>query len=256
MAYEIGQPAHSTPAPARQWKRRPVVLGLLCGATLGASTLPPVSATTIAEASGPWKTVKESDGITVSTRARTSSTFAEVRGQVEYDAPPEAFVPLFRDAGGFSSWLAECKESSAVGTKQGLNDFHVHAVVGIPWPFEDRDTVVKVKIRKLQAPRKGFVVFLRSMGDDLVPVRKGQVRMKTLEGRWVLEATEGGKTRAEFRFFIEPSGSLSPVFVNSTASSIQYKTLRNVRERLHKITRPQGDVDVPELGLLDPAIDD
>jgi hypothetical protein len=209
----------------------------------------------LANANGAWKIEKKSEGIEVSSRPRPFSSFSEMRGQVVYDAPPEALIPLFRDANAFRSWLAECKASSAVGTKQGPNDFHLHAVIGIPWPFEDRDTVVKAKIRKLPEG-KGYVVFLKSMGDSLVPERKGLVRMKTLEGRWLLEVAEGGRTKAEFRFFIEPAGSLTPMFVNATASSIQFKTLRNVRERLPQLGRPPADIDVPELGLLDPSITD
>lgn len=207
-----------------------------------------------AASSGGWKVEKQDGGIVISSRSREGSSYNEVRGVAEFDAPPEAFIPIFRDAEGYKSWLAECKESGSVGTRQGPNDFHLYAVIGIPWPFEDRDTVVKAKLRKLAGDR-GFAVFLKSMNDELVPARKGLVRMKSLEGRWILEALPGGRTKAEFRIFLEPAGSLTPVFVNTTAASIQLKTLKNVADRLKKMGKGQPAGEVPELGPLDPSAD-
>jgi hypothetical protein len=200
-----------------------------------------------------WKKEKSEDGIEIFSRSRAGSAYNEVRGVAEYDAPPETLLPLFRDADGYRGWLAECKRSGAVGVRQGPNDFFLYAVIGIPWPFEDRDTVVKAKIRRLPEG-KGYVVFLRSMNDELAPPRNGLVRMKSLEGRWLLESLPSGKTRAEFRIFLEPAGSLTSAFVNGTAASIQLKTLKNVREKLTKLERG-GPLDVPELGPLDPAMD-
>lgn len=204
-------------------------------------------------AGGAWEKEKSEDGIEISSRSRTGSAYRELRGTTVIDAPPEAFLPLLRDAEGYRSWLAECKASNAVGTKQSPNDFHLYAVIGIPWPFEDRDTVAKVKVRRLPGS-KGVVAFLRSMNDELAPTRKGLVRMKSLEGQLLAEGIGGGKSRLELRIFLEPAGSLSPVFVNSTAASIQLKTLKNVRDRIAKLARLPGSLDAPELGITDPSL--
>lgn len=262
MAHQHNHTAHSTITARRQWRARSLFANVssccalsmcLFASVLESRALADSVPASAPQAPGPWKVEKNADGIVVSSRTRPQSAYAEVRGETVYDAPPEALISLFRDANAYSLWLAECKHSSAVGTKQGLNDFYLHAIIGIPWPFEDRDTVVKAKVRKLPKAN-GYVVFLRSMNESLVPERKGLVRMKTLQGRWLLEATEDGKTRAEFRVFFEPSGALSPAFVNSMSTRIQHKTLRNVRERLSQLERPTADLGVPELGLLDPTL--
>jgi hypothetical protein len=92
------------------------------------------------------------------------------------------------------------------------------------------------------------------MNDELAPTRKGLVRMKSLEGQLLAEGIGGGKSRLELRIFLEPAGSLSPVFVNSTAASIQLKTLKNVRDRIAKLARLPGSLDAPELGITDPSL--
>jgi|GEM_PF-4753851 len=223
------------------------------GAGLG-GTLTCLCFATTALADPGWKVEKEGDGIEISSRSRAGSAFNELRGKATFDAPPEALLPLFRDADSYSSWLAECKESEAVGTRHGPYDFSLYAVIGIPWPFEDRDTVAKAKIRRLPEG-KGYVVFLRKSDDSLKSPQNGRVRLAAFEGRWLLTPVAGGRTQAEFRIYIEPSGSLTPVFVNGTAASIQFKTFKNVRDRLAKRNAAPAVSDVPELGLLDPAVE-
>jgi hypothetical protein len=204
-----------------------------------------------------WKQTKNSDGIEVFAREKSGSNFSQVRATLQVPVEPELIVPFLQDIEGQKKWVAECKASSVVGAKASPWDFAVYNVVGIPWPFEDRDTVYKTKVRRLPA-EKGFVMFLRSVPNaPSAPTPKGVVRMKSFEAQWLLERlpSQAG-TKIDFRLHLDPGGNLTPVFVNLTASSLQYTTLKNLQALLADTSSLiRLSAEVPEVGPIDPSVE-
>ena len=198
-----------------------------------------------------WQKENSEEGIEIFTRSVPGSDFKEVKALATVNAKPEQIITLLREVDSHSAWVADCKESRSVGTKLSPNDTYEYNLIGIPWPFEDRDTVFRSKIRKLPG-NEGYVAFLINMNDELVPQRKGIVRMKSFRGQWLLQNLGSGKTSVSFSAHFDPGGSLSSVFVNKTTAALQLKTLRNLREKLEKETIPVSEVPVPELSIVDP----
>ena len=206
-------------------------------------------------AQGNWKESKNSDGIQVFSRQKVGSPFAQVKATLKVKAEPEAVLPHLLDIENQKNWVAECKESSVVGQRTSAFDFFVYNRIGIPWPFEDRDTVFRSKVRKLPE-NSGYVVFLRSVQDPKGPSPKSVVRMGSFEGQWLLERLPGkAGTLIDFRVHLEPGGNLTSVFVNSTASSLQFKTLDQLKQRLSETETTLVTAPVPEIGPIDPTIE-
>jgi hypothetical protein len=196
-----------------------------------------------------WTLESDKDGLEVYSKVRLGNDYKVTKGIVTIDTPPEALIPLLREPESYRSWLSQCKESWMVGNRPNANDFSLFAVIGVPWPFEDRDFVADVRIRR-DTNDKDLVVLINSKDAPEVFGKRGHVRVKSLEGRLNLVAMPGGKTRLEMILFLEPSGQLSPVFVNSQAVGIQQKTLKNLKDKGSKMRASGLEWDIP---LLDGA---
>jgi hypothetical protein len=54
---------------------------------------------------------------------------------------------------------------------------------------------------------------------------------------------------------LDPGGNLTSVFVNNTATRLQFKTLSNLRDRLKENKPGLLAGEVPELGPIDPSVE-
>jgi hypothetical protein len=202
-----------------------------------------------------WKLTKDTQGIQVFAREKPNSPFLQIKAVATFNAEPEDILPFLADVEGQKNWVAECKASSIVGSKSSPWDLFVYNQISIPWPFEDRDTVFRSKIRKL-SENKGFAVFLRSVGEPAGPSSQNSVRAKSFEGQWLLERLPNKSgTLVDFRIHLDPGGNLTSVFVNNTATRLQFKTLSNLRDRLKENKPGLLAGEVPELGPIDPSVE-
>jgi hypothetical protein len=198
-----------------EW-RRLAALFLFLGATSPLSSF----ATEFIQSPDPndgWKFVKETDGISFSSRARAGSSLKEFKAVGEIDASSRAVHNVLNDLESYPNFMpytAECRlikrEGDSIYSYQRLS----------PKVISDRDYTLRISKRSW--PSHGGVVFL----DQWEPAnasgpgeKPGVLRVRVNEGRWLLEPAGATRTRATYCIYTD-GGRKLPAFVANIANEI------------------------------------
>ena len=174
-----------------------------------------------------WSVVYKSNSITVFSRPVRGSSFLEVKGVTKVKAPLAGLVLLLHDAySGCHSWMDYCLEKKLL-KRAGLLAYYYN-VSKVPWPFKNRDIVVKTEV--LQNAETKEVLVLFSGIPNFVPERKEYERIQKLKGFWAFKPLAGNSVQVTYQFYAEPGGNLKAWMVNSFTEKNPYKALRKLRE--------------------------
>ena len=160
-----------------------------------------------------WKFVKETGGISFSSRVRAGSSLKEFKAVGEIDASSRAVHKVLDDLESYPKFMpytAECRlikrEGDSIYSYQRLS----------PKVVSDRDYTLR--IWKKSWPTQGGPAFL----DQWEPAnasgpgeKPGVLRVKVNEGRWLLEPAGAIKTRATYCIYTDGGGKLPALLANA-----------------------------------------
>ncbi len=174
-----------------------------------------------------WKLVKNADGIQIYTMPLEGSDVDAFRGVVVVDASLTSVLAVINDVPSQPRWMASCAEARVLRRING-NRAIVYRVTKAPWPVSDRDMVIISTVTVAPGGRTAVVTFAITE-DHKVPLRPGTVRMKEMEGKWILERLADDKTRVILQVRSNPGGSIPSSVANMASRSIPFKTLQGLR---------------------------
>ncbi len=178
-----------------------------------------------------WTLESNTNDIAVYTRPFEGSDINEFKGVATLNAGIEVLLALLQDVGAQTEWMERCLKSEIV---EKINEFEriVYNVTDVPWPFSDRDVVVKQNVK---VDKKGrLIISFSSTNSELVPVNKNRIRMKTLKGEWIFELLDRNHTKVTYSIKTNPGGSLPAFMVNYASAKIPYKTLSGMKRMVTK----------------------
>lgn len=184
-----------------------------------------------AQSKSDWHLQKTENGISVYWRKPENSDFRELKAELTIKATLENLVALISDYDNYSGWVYRCGKST---TLKKLNDttFMHYQTVEAPWPVEDRDFVVMIKVSQ---DRKTKVVNFKSTSmPNYIPVDKDHVRVTEIESSWTLVPKDDGTVLAINRILVNPGGSVPAWLVNLAAVDGPYETMLNLKEWIKK----------------------
>ena len=175
-----------------------------------------------------WKLSAQEKNVVIYSRPRPGSALKEFKAVGPIDAPTSAVCAViddFQNYPKFMPYMTECRLIKRDGD----------SIVGYqrlsPKVCADRDYTLRVW--KKSWPAADGLVFAShwSPANDLgPPEKKGVVRVKICEGKWLLEPDGPGKTRATY-FIYTDSGGFIPSFlanrISLTGITKLFAALRN-----------------------------
>jgi hypothetical protein len=164
---------------------------------------------------GDWQLVKQTNGVTISSRPHPGSKLKEFKAIGEIEAATDTVHKVIDDVEAYSSFMPytkECrvlkKEDNSIITYQRLS----------PKIVSDRDYTLRIE--KKSWPTEGGVAYLnrwKQANEDGPPEKPGVFRVTLCEGSWLLEPAEANKTHATY-FVYTDSGIAVPQFLANAIS--------------------------------------
>ena len=112
----------------------------------------------------------------------------------------------------------------------GINEILYYAETQLPWPFENRDMVIKMNF-DLNTNSNTLKVLATGMPDSL-PEKKGIVRIKKFRAVWDVKFDGDKSITINYFLSVNPGGSISPRISNMFVTKGPFESFSNLSEVL------------------------
>lgn len=172
---------------------------------------------------------RSQDSIFVYSCKVADSKVKAIRANFIIPASPSVLAGHLLDVASYTQW-----QYSVINTKilkqVADNEIIYHAEVRAPWPVSNRDLVVRLKIE--QDPETKVMRFSIVSLPDYIPPRHGVVRVPRSEGHWTVTPIKGNNLKVEYRFMVDPGGSIPTWLLNLSIAEGPHKTFSNLSKRI------------------------
>lgn len=173
-----------------------------------------------------WEVIKEEDGITVYARKSAGDEYYIIKAITHKRTNLSALVALLKDAAHYTEWMHAAEESWLVN-QHSKDEFTYYLHSNLPWPAEDRDVVVKTRIR--QRNDKVIVTKSTNIEGEIEP-REDITRMKYLDASWKFEPTGYGKVRIVYKGKFLTHDYIPDWLQEEIYHVAPYNTIKNMRK--------------------------
>ncbi len=192
---------------------------------------------------GPWKKVRESEGITGWARTNSRCSVDEVRAEGIIDAPVPVVEAILRDVPAQKKFMFLCDEARKIELPEYANtpdSFSTYFEQGLPWPLSDRYGLGRINFMIESVTGRIIVRGIAIKADYKLP-KTGMVEMPVGDVRWTLKPQGGEKTLLTYQLLADPGGNLPSSVVSMLVKNLGVTTLKNIR-KLSKLS-PYKDAE-------------
>jgi len=140
-------------------------------------------------------------------------------------------VAMVMDTDSANRWLYRTLAVDPLKLENNNMDFVIRVVSDFPWPFKDRESVVKGKVT--QDPDT-HVVRIDSRSVDNHPVREGYERMPSVEGGWLFRPLANGQVEVTMTGHADLGGAVPAVIVNLLIQEHPYNSLLGMKKLINE----------------------
>jgi len=180
-----------------------------------------------------WNLLRDEQGIRIYSRPVPGSSIDEYMGVTIIKAPVETVQKVLGDISSHVIWRYNCIESRIIRKKDD-SDMIIYTITKTPWPLSYRDVVLNVT-RRILPDKNTVIINMKALTQNLVPMSKKYVRIRKLEGKWVLERKGAGRTLITYTNMLDPAGSIPESMANRASSEMPFNTLRGLHRMVEKI---------------------
>ncbi|MGQ0827269.1 MAG: START domain-containing protein [Bacteroidota bacterium] len=188
---------------------------------------------------GDWHLKKNSKEIAVYVRKSENSSLKELRAVTQQKTSLSSIVALLNDWETYPQWVYKCGKSKTLKRISDTEVIHYQTIT-TPWPTDNRDFVVNVKITQDQ---KSKVVTQRTTCiPDYIPSVKGHIRIPELKATWILTPIKPGLVNIEYRLLVDAGGNIPAGLENLAAVDGPYHTMLNLKQWVMKEKYQKSDL--------------
>lgn len=171
-----------------------------------------------------WNLKKDANGITVYTRDYPDSPVKEFLVMTTCNASLESVVTVINDINGYPKWQKACKLVKPIENVKSTSMIS-YVEITFPWPLNNRDGIWESTT--ITHNESLYYAEIKSR-PELVPEKKGIIRMHNACGYWKVEKLKSGQTKITQQFFADPEGSIPGWVVNLFLVDGPYDTFMNL----------------------------
>lgn len=178
-----------------------------------------------------WKLEKSKEGINVYTSEVKGSSFKAVKVVCTLTGTYNKLISLLTNVSGFGNWIYNNKKSQLL-KKNSQYDFIYYSETSMPFPFDNRDVVIRMQISTDSLPK-----FLSIKGhnlDDVIPKIPGRARIPHYKSSWKVTMPTGNTISITYFLEVDPGGNLPAWLANSFADKGPFNTFSKLAELLKK----------------------
>ena len=179
-----------------------------------------------------WSLKKDKNNIKVFTRKTKNFKVDEIKVECEFEGRVSQLVAVLLDVKKHYEWVYKTTKSQFL-KKNAETDLFFYTEIQVPWPFENRDLIVHMKM--LQNSSKTITIEANNV-NDFMPDKKNIVRVKYSRANWIVTPLNNKKFKIEYRVQIDPGNGVPAWLLNLFISNGPYDTFLKLKEQ---IQRPQ-----------------
>jgi hypothetical protein len=180
---------------------------------------------------GAWKLNTEKEGIKIYTSQVPDSKVKAIKVECEVKATEAQLVALLMDVNSSAGWVYHTK--SAVLIKHvSPSELYYYSEVSLPWPASNRDFVAHLTVS--QNPATKVVTIDGPAVPDMLPAKKGIVRINNSNGKWTITPEGYDKVKVEYTIHVEPGGDIPTWMVNMFATEGPLQIFKKLKLQLEK----------------------
>jgi len=176
-----------------------------------------------------WDFIKEKDEIRIYTREEPDSRLKSFKVDTYVHSTVDTVIRLLGNADDFDWWDDKIKEMEILEYEKHKS-IKYYMIYDIPWPFNDRDVCLYALITEdtITGSAQIYTVPL----NDLIPERKGIIRMTNYWQLWTVKPYKDGMVQVTMEGFGDPAGKIPAWLYNMLLTDTPLNIMRKVRERL------------------------
>jgi hypothetical protein len=178
-----------------------------------------------------WKLTKDKDGIKVYQAENPKSKFKSIKVECTLQGTFDKLIAILTDIDHLKEWVYNMKTSYLI-KKISPYDLYYYSETTIPWPMDNRDAVVHLRISKDSLQR--FLKVSSAAENRFVPEKDGKVRIVYSSVNWYVTMPTTRTITIVYTFEADPGGSLPSWLVNSFADKGPYESFKKLSEILKR----------------------
>ena len=176
-----------------------------------------------------WKLRKSNERIKVFSSSEPHSDFDIIKVEAEVDGTIQKLVSILKDVGNNNKWVYKTRRSYRIDSVNA-DEFLYYAETAVPWPFSNRDVVIKMLFIPDTINKK---LIVQATGiPEAIPQKQGLVRIKKFDGYWQVTQESNNKITINYLLKVDPGGSIPPGISNLFVSNGPFETFNNLAKRL------------------------
>jgi hypothetical protein len=180
---------------------------------------------------GEWTLKKNENGISVYARSSENSGFKELKSVVVLKTSLSSIVSLLNDFESYPFWVYKCGRSTTLKKISETEVMHYQTVVA-PWPADNRDFVVDVRL--IQDPATKKIIIKSECKPDYIPEVPDHVRIREFKASWILVPLADGMVEVTYQLLVDPGGYVPAWIINLAVVDGPYETSLKLKDWVKK----------------------
>lgn len=182
-----------------------------------------------AQSENPCTLKIDKDGVRAYTCENKDSKFRMVKVLFEADTTAEHLASVMFDIAGYNNWQYKTINAAVL---QQISDSELiyYAEFVSPWPFSNRDVVVRLKMERAGPNLK----FIYNGIPDFIPEKEGITRVASSASSLDVVTIRPGRIKVEFRSNVDPGGHLPAFLMNQFAVDGPFESFSELRRKLNQ----------------------
>ncbi len=184
-----------------------------------------------------WTLQKERDGIKISNRPSPTSSFNDVRVELDLPGNIDQLAGILLDVNKYTEWAYATRKSELI-RQLGPGKLIYYSEIEVPWPATDRYFYALFELIKDPGGRSMQVV--SSSVSYEAPAPKDLVKVPYSKGSWVVTQKSKKSIHVDYILELNPGGSLPAWILNLFSSKGPMETFENIRTKM-KLLNPANE---------------
>ncbi len=176
-----------------------------------------------------WHLVKDKNGIKIFTADQKDAKVKLVKVEAYFPGNLEKLSNILLDPSQAKNWAYSTKECYLI-KRNSASEIITYMSTSFPWPANDRDLAMKTTLIRSD---KTLQVICSNV-PDILPEKKGVVRISTFKNNWEVQAVNDGFLKINYFLQVDPGGSLPGWIINLFISKGPYETFFGLSQLLKK----------------------
>ncbi|HEV3324330.1 MAG TPA: START domain-containing protein [Puia sp.] len=178
-----------------------------------------------------WELKKDQDGIRIYSRPGDNKRVDDMKVEMVLPARLSSLAALILDIGNYPNWSFST-EKSYILKKIGPSELYYYTLIQSPWPVSKRDLAVHLHLTQDSVTR--ILSIHTDEIADLIPEKKGIIRVPVSIERWTVTPLTGDKIKINYELKLDPGASVPAWLINMFATKGPFETFSHLREQLKK----------------------